>query len=76
MVFEDVSLEYEKPPRKDQPIPNPITGPVSTELKESTFAIKGVSFAVRPAEKVAVVGRTGAGKSSLIAALFRLVKKS
>ncbi|XP_026322609.1 probable multidrug resistance-associated protein lethal(2)03659 isoform X1 [Hyposmocoma kahamanoa] len=74
IIFEDVSLEYEKPPRKDQPIPNPITGPVTTELKESTFAIKGVSFGVRPAEKVAVVGRTGAGKSSLIAALFRLSK--
>lgn len=69
IVFEDVSLEYEKVPKKDQPIlslPNE-----ATKLDEPVYAIRGVNFAVRPAEKVAVVGRTGAGKSSLIAALFR-----
>eukprot|EP00741_Cyanophora_paradoxa_P016796 tig00020941_g16221.t1 len=36
--------------------------------------LKGVSFAVRPGEKVGVVGRTGAGKSSLMLALLRLVE--
>ena len=40
-------------------------------MEEPAFAIKGVSFSISPGEKVAVVGRTGAGKSSLIAALFR-----
>ncbi|KAF5302801.1 hypothetical protein FQA39_LY01981 [Lamprigera yunnana] len=37
-------------------------------------ALKGVTFETRPAEKIGVVGRTGAGKSSLFAALFRLAE--
>ncbi|KAJ3481401.1 hypothetical protein NLI96_g7684 [Meripilus lineatus] len=35
--------------------------------------LKGVTFDIRPGEKVGVVGRTGAGKSSLLQALFRIV---
>lgn len=40
------------------------------------LVLKGVSFTVRPGEKVGVVGRTGAGKSSLLQALFRIVNVS
>ncbi|XP_076174317.1 ATP-binding cassette sub-family C member 10 isoform X2 [Ptiloglossa arizonensis] len=35
-------------------------------------SLNGISFATRPAEKIGVVGRTGAGKSSLFVSLFRL----
>lgn len=33
--------------------------------------LRGVSFAVAPREKIALVGQTGAGKTSILAALFR-----
>ncbi|CAG4967832.1 unnamed protein product [Colias eurytheme] len=57
--FKDVYLYYDKPPNKDK-------------QTDTTPALRGVSFTIDAGEKVAVVGRTGAGKSSLISALFGL----
>ncbi|KAJ3245906.1 hypothetical protein HDU78_008242 [Chytriomyces hyalinus] len=38
--------------------------------------LHGVTFSIRSGEKVGVVGRTGAGKSSIITAAFRIVEAS
>lgn len=39
--------------------------------KDEDWVLKDVSFTVEPKEKIAIVGATGAGKSSLISLLFR-----
>ncbi|KAJ1564651.1 hypothetical protein HK405_014305 [Cladochytrium tenue] len=47
----------------------------STRYREGLdLVLNGVSFKVRPNEKLGVVGRTGAGKSSLTLSLFRLIE--
>ncbi|KAJ2858312.1 hypothetical protein FB639_005935, partial [Coemansia asiatica] len=42
--------------------------------KETNLALKGLSFSVKSCEKVGIVGRTGAGKSSITFALMRMVE--
>lgn len=39
---------------------------------EEPYVLRNLSFTIYPKEKIGVVGRTGAGKSSTIAALFQL----
>ncbi|KAH6830702.1 multidrug resistance-associated protein 2 [Perilla frutescens var. hirtella] len=41
---------------------------------ELPHVLHGISFTISPSDKVGIVGRTGAGKSSMLNALFRLVE--
>jgi ATP-binding cassette subfamily C (CFTR/MRP) protein 1 len=41
---------------------------------EVEHVLKGISFKVNVGERVGIVGRTGAGKSSLTLSLFRIIE--
>ncbi|OCF34449.1 cadmium ion transporter [Kwoniella heveanensis BCC8398] len=41
--------------------------------KTGPWVLKGLNFNIGPGEKIGVIGRTGAGKSSLVAAIMRMV---
>ncbi|OHE98497.1 ABC transporter [Colletotrichum orchidophilum] len=41
--------------------------------EETRPVLKGISLSIRPGEKIAICGRTGSGKSTLILAMFKLL---
>ncbi len=43
---------------------------------ELPLVLKGLDLTIQPGEKIGVVGRTGAGKSSLLSVLYRLAEPS
>ncbi|KAI6044047.1 P-loop containing nucleoside triphosphate hydrolase protein [Pisolithus marmoratus] len=67
-------------PDKKPPCGWPTAGKVefcqySTKYRpELDFVLKDISITINPREKIGVCGRTGAGKSSLLLALFRIIE--
>lgn len=47
---------------------------VKLKYRDGDLVLKGVSFTARAGERVGVCGRTGAGKSTVLSALFRTVE--
>ncbi|KAI1006708.1 Metal resistance protein [Podosphaera aphanis] len=84
-VLEYGNLPSEAPEvihRHRPPISWPAYGAVkfnnySTKYREGLdLVLKDINLDIRPHEKIGVVGRTGAGKSSLTLALFRIIEPS
>ncbi|KAK6644533.1 hypothetical protein RUM43_000800 [Polyplax serrata] len=81
-VMEYRTLEKEPPLESKPEKKPPVTWPAKGEIEfDKTYlrydplgqpVLHGISVHVFPREKIGIVGRTGAGKSTLIAALFRL----
>ena len=66
--------EINEQPPKDWPVAGKIEFKnVSLRYYENgPKALKDISFQINPSEKIGIAGRTGAGKSSLVAALMRI----
>lgn len=45
---------------------------LTMSYRKGPLILKGVSFNVKPGQKIGIVGRTGSGKSSMMVALFRI----
>ena len=72
-----VSLPYQTLTNSEVVIPGEIEfRNVSFGYKADDYVLKDLDFTIRPGEKVALVGPTGAGKSSIIRLLCRLYEVS
>ena len=65
------------PPADPQPLPEPARGEIEFEKVSFSYrdgepVLQDLSFRVKPGEKVAIVGATGAGKTTVISLLTRM----
>ncbi|KAG6830985.1 hypothetical protein H0H92_013457 [Tricholoma furcatifolium] len=78
--YAELPLEGDATTPNDPPLSWPSQGRITFENVKLAYrqglplVLKGVNFDVKPGEKVGIVGRTGAGKSSLLQALLRTVE--
>ncbi|KAL5119057.1 hypothetical protein ACEQ8H_002981 [Pleosporales sp. CAS-2024a] len=78
------AVETENLPGEDRPAPEKwpqfggieFRNVIASHKKANKATLQDVSFAVPPGTKVALVGRSGSGKSSLISAILRLMDVS
>lgn len=81
-IMADLEQEHEPKEIVETPVQWPVKGEIAFEgvvmpyLPGKPPVLKGVTFQIHDGEKIGVVGRTGAGKSSLIVALYRLAEMS
>jgi ATP-binding cassette, subfamily C (CFTR/MRP), member 4 len=81
-VLEYRDLSKEKQPENPQQVAKQWPDSGKVEFRKVTYryfpeadpVLHGLNFVVEPEEKVGIVGRTGAGKSSLIGTIFRLAE--
>lgn len=79
-IQEYSDLEPERQPKKQKEVKHSWPNDGRVEFRNVTYkyayeaepVLHHISFEVLPKMKICVVGRTGAGKSSLIGALFRM----
>ncbi|KAK4238509.1 hypothetical protein C8A03DRAFT_43740 [Achaetomium macrosporum] len=77
--FTETAVAEDRPEETQMPPPGwPATGAIEFENLSATYnrddlVLRSVSLSIRAGEKIAVCGRTGSGKTSLIMSLFRLV---
>ncbi|XP_075056002.1 ATP-binding cassette sub-family C member 4 isoform X1 [Mixophyes fleayi] len=80
MEYTQLEKEAEWESKKRPPADWPSKGMIAFENVNFGYSLDGplvlrhLTALIRPKEKIGIVGRTGAGKSSLIAALFRLAE--
>ncbi|KAK3311692.1 P-loop containing nucleoside triphosphate hydrolase protein [Chaetomium strumarium] len=78
-AFTETAVAEDQPEEKQLPPPGwPSTGAIEFDNLSATYnrddlVLHSVSLTIQPGEKIAVCGRTGSGKTSLIMSLFRLV---
>ncbi|XP_023241146.1 multidrug resistance-associated protein 4-like isoform X1 [Centruroides sculpturatus] len=71
---------YESLPEKRPPSDWPQTGQIHFDnvslqySEDENIVLKNLTFRIGSGEKIGIVGRTGAGKSSIIASLFRMTE--